>query len=131
GNEDHFHHHGGGMRHQPRGPPEARRILAPRAAIDTGARNGTGRAVAMALAQAGAHAVAADIDAALAHATAEAAGAAGPKSLGFETDVGDLGAIDRMVERAVATFCRVDILLNNARVTPRAHIMDLTATDLD
>src|SRR5262249_27811192 len=116
------------MRHQPSGGPEERMILADRVAIVTGAGNGIGRAVAMALAQAGAHVVAVDIDVALAHATAEAAG---PKSLGFETDVGDLGAIDRMVERAVATFGQVDILVNNAGVTRRAYIMDLTETDWD
>jgi len=106
-------------------------ILADRVAIVTGAGNGIGRAVAMALAQAGAHVVAVDIDGALAHAAAEAVGAAGPKSLALEADVGDLGAIDRMVERAVATFDRVDILVNNAGVTRRAHIMDLTEADWD
>jgi NAD(P)-dependent dehydrogenase (short-subunit alcohol dehydrogenase family) len=105
--------------------------LADRVAIVTGAGNGIGRAVAMALAQAGAHVVAVDIDGALAQATAEVAGAAGSKSLGFGTDVGDLGAIDRMVERAVATFGRIDILVNNAGVTRRAYIMDLTEADWD
>ena len=105
--------------------------LVDRVAIVTGAGNGIGRAVALALAREGAHVVAVDVDGKLAPAAAEAAGATGPKSLGLEADVGDLGAIDRMVERAVAAFGRIDILVNNAGVTRRAYIMDLTEADWD
>ena len=105
--------------------------LADRVAIVTGAGNGIGRAVALALAQEGAHVVAVDVDGKLAQAAAEAAGSTGPKSLGLEADVGDLDAIDRMVERAVAAFGRIDILVNNAGVTRRAYIMDLTEADWD
>jgi NAD(P)-dependent dehydrogenase (short-subunit alcohol dehydrogenase family) len=97
-------------------------------AIVTGAGNGIGRAVALALAGAGAHVVAADIDAALGKATAAACG---PRSLALETDVGDLAAIDRMVQGAVDAFGRIDVLVNNAGVTRRAYIMDLTEADWD
>jgi len=100
-------------------------------AIVTGAGNGIGRAVALALAGAGAHVVAVDIDAALGKATADAATALGPRSLALETDVGDLAAIDRMVEGAVDAFGRIDVLVNNAGVTRRAYIMDLTEADWD
>jgi NAD(P)-dependent dehydrogenase (short-subunit alcohol dehydrogenase family) len=100
-------------------------------AIVTGAGNGIGRAVALALAGAGAHVVAVDIDAALGKATAAAAAALGPRSLALETDVGDLAAIDRMVEGAVDAFGRIDVLVNNAGVTRRAYIMDLTEADWD
>jgi len=105
--------------------------LVDRVAIVTGAGNGIGRAVALALAREGAHVVAVDVDGKLAQAAAEAAGAAGPKSLGLEADVGELDAIDRMVERTVAAFGRIDILVNNAGVTRRAYIMDLTEADWD
>ena len=100
-------------------------------AIVTGAGNGIGRAVALALAGAGAHVVAVDIDAALGKATAAAAAALGPRSLALETDVGDLAAIDRMVQGAVDAFGRIDVLVNNAGVTRRAYIMDLTEVDWD
>ena len=63
--------------------------LADRVAIVTGAGTCIGRAVALALAQAGAHVVAVDIDGKLAGATAATAGG---RSLGLEVDVGDLGA---------------------------------------
>jgi short-subunit dehydrogenase involved in D-alanine esterification of teichoic acids len=39
--------------------------------------------------------------------------------------------IDRMVIKAVASFRRLDVLVNNPGVTRRAHSMDLTAEDWD
>ncbi|MGH7349033.1 MAG: SDR family NAD(P)-dependent oxidoreductase [Candidatus Rokuibacteriota bacterium] len=106
-------------------------ILADRVAIVTGAGNGIGRATALALARAGAHVVAVDVDAGAAKATADAAAGPGHRSLALDTDVGDLAAIDRMVERVMATFGRIDVLVNNAGVTRRAYIMDLTEQDWD
>ena len=106
-------------------------LLAERVAIVTGAGNGIGRATALALSRAGARVVAADVDGGAAKATADAAAALGPRSLALDTDVGDLGAIDRMVRLTVETFGRVDALVNNAGVTRRADIMDLTEQDWD
>ena len=101
--------------------------LAGRVAIVTGAGNGIGKATALALARAGAHVAAVDVDAGTAKVTADAAAALGPRSLALDTDVGDLPAIDRMVTRVMETFGRIDVLVNNAGVTRRAYIMDLTA----
>jgi len=106
-------------------------MLSEHVAIVTGAGRGIGRATAEALARAGAHVVAVDIDAAAAEATAGVVAAAGRKGLAVATDVGDLGAIDTMVRRAVETFGRIDVLVNNAGVTRRAAIMDLTEADWD
>ena len=105
--------------------------LAERVAVVTGAGNGIGRAIALALAGAGAHVAAVDVDGAAARATAEAAGKLGPRSLALDTDVGDLGAIDRMALLVMETFGRIDVLVNNAGVTRRAYIMDLTEQDWD
>jgi len=102
-----------------------------RAAIVTGAGHGIGRAIALALAEAGADVAAVDIDAAAAKATADAVAALGRRNLALDTDVGDLGAIDRMVTRVVETLGGVDVLVNNAGVTRRADIMDLTEADWD
>jgi NAD(P)-dependent dehydrogenase (short-subunit alcohol dehydrogenase family) len=102
-----------------------------RVAIVTGAGNGIGRATALALARAGAHVAAIDIDAAAAKATADAAATLGRKTLALDADVGDLGAIDAMVGRVVQAFGAIDVLVNNAGVTRRADIMDLTEADWD
>ncbi len=105
--------------------------LADRVALVTGAGKGIGRAIAEALARAGAHVAAVDIDPAAAEATASAVGASGRRGLGLAADVGDVAAIDKMVRRVVETFGQLDILVNNAGVTRRAYIMDLTEDDWD
>jgi NAD(P)-dependent dehydrogenase (short-subunit alcohol dehydrogenase family) len=106
-------------------------VLAERVAIVTGAGNGIGKAIALALAEAGAYVAAVDVDGGAAKVTADAAASRGPRSLALDTDVGDLAAIDRMVRRVTEAFGRVDILVNNAGVTRRAYIMDLTEQDWD
>ena len=103
--------------------------LADRIAIVTGAGTGIGKATALALARAGAHVAAVDIDAGLAKSAADAVSQLGRRSLAIETDVGDVAAIDAMVRRVTTAFERVDVLVNNAGVTRRAYIMDLTEAD--
>jgi NAD(P)-dependent dehydrogenase (short-subunit alcohol dehydrogenase family) len=106
-------------------------ILDDRVAIVTGAGNGIGRSTALALAQAGAHVAVVDVDAGVAKLTADAVAGLGRRSLALDIDVGDLASIDQMVQRVMATFGRVDVLVNNAGVTRRAYIMDLTEADWD
>ena len=105
--------------------------LTDRVAIVTGAGNGIGRATALALAQAGAHVVAVDVDAGAAKGAADAVAALGRRSLALDADVGDLASIDQMVQHVMATFGHIDVLVNNAGVTRRAYIMDLTEADWD
>ena len=100
-------------------------------ALVTGAGQGIGKAAAMALAAAGAHVVVADIDRQKAEATADAILARQKKALAVQADVGDLAEIDRMVRQALDRFGQIDVLLNNAGVTRRADIMDLTEADWD
>jgi len=102
-----------------------------RVAIVTGAGRGIGDAIARALAAAGAHVTAVDIDAAAAEKTASSITTLGRRGLAVGADVGDVAEIDRMVARVVETFGRVDVLVNNAGVTRRADIMDLTEADWD
>ena len=102
-----------------------------RVAIVTGAGNGIGKAIALALAEAGARVAAVDIDAAAARATANAAAKSGRRTLALDADVGDVAAIDRMVARVMEVFGQIDVLVNNAGVTRRAYIMDLTEAAWD
>jgi len=105
--------------------------LADRVAIVTGAGRGIGHATALALAAAGADVAVVDIDKGAAEATAGAVAAAGRRSLAVGADVGDVAGIDRMVSQVVHGLGRVDVLVNNAGVTRRADVMDLTEADWD
>jgi len=104
-------------------------------ALVTGAGQGIGRAIALALARAGARVMAADIDGAKAEETAGLIAAGRTPSPGtgraVAVDVGRLEDIDRMVSDTIGAFGQIDILVNNAGVTRRAHIMELTEADWD
>jgi NAD(P)-dependent dehydrogenase (short-subunit alcohol dehydrogenase family) len=100
-------------------------------ALVTGAAQGIGKAAAQALAEAGATVVVADIAGDKAEAAAEEIRATQRHALGMQADVGDLADIDRMVRRVVEAYGQIDVLVNNAGVTRRADIMDLTEADWD
>jgi NAD(P)-dependent dehydrogenase (short-subunit alcohol dehydrogenase family) len=100
-------------------------------ALVTGGGQGIGKASALALAEAGAHVVVADIDPQNAGTTVDAIMSRQRRALALQVDVGDLEQIDRMVRQTLEQFGHIDILLNNAGVTRRADIMDLTETDWD
>ena len=106
-------------------------ILTDKIALVTGAGSGIGRACAIALAEAGAHVVTIDIDGKTAAETAAAVSAFQRKGVAMQADVGDLNDIDRVVAETVKQFGRIDIAVNNAGVTRRADIMDLTEADWD
>lgn len=86
-----------------------------RVALITGSARNLGRAIAEALAQAGAAVV---INSRSSQqemeATAAAINAAGGKAIAHLADITDADAVKRMVRTAVATFGRLDILINNA-----------------
>lgn len=95
--------------------------LSGRVAIVTGASRGVGKACALALAREGADVVIAAKTVephpklpGTIHDVAKEVEALGVKALAVRTDVRDPAAIDAMVETTVATFGRVDILINNA-----------------
>jgi len=100
-------------------------------ALVTGAGTGIGEATAIALARAGASVACADIDPDAAAATAKRITDAGGRSLSVTADVGDAGQVQEMIARTVETFGRLDVLVNNAGVTRRAPIMDITEADWD
>jgi NAD(P)-dependent dehydrogenase (short-subunit alcohol dehydrogenase family) len=100
-------------------------------ALVTGAASGIGKACALALAEAGAQVVAADINAAGAQSTSDAIAAFQRQSIAVAADVGDLAQIDNMVKQTLTAYGQIDIVVNNAGVTRRADIMELTEADWD
>ena len=87
-----------------------------RVAIITGAGHGIGKAYALRLAEEGAKVVIAEIDAAAARAVAAELGAAGRQALAVATDVSDRSSVDEMARRAIESFGRIDVLVNNAAI---------------
>ena len=101
-------------------------------AIVTGAGRGIGKAIASALAQRGCQVVIAERLAELGEATAkEITNTYGQRSIAIPVDVGDLGSVKEMVEKALGEFGRIDILVNNAGVTRDNLIMRMEDSDWD
>jgi NAD(P)-dependent dehydrogenase (short-subunit alcohol dehydrogenase family) len=100
-------------------------------AIVTGAGQGIGRASAIALARAGADVVAVDINEPAVASVGQEITSLGRRALAIRADLGDLGDIDRMVSETVSTFGRLDVIVNNAGVTRKAPMMELTEADWD
>ena len=103
-----------------------------KSAIVTGAGDGIGRGIALGMASAGARVAVADIDSQAAAETVSMIDAsAASESIAITADVGDVEQIDRIVATAVERFGQLDVMVNNAGVSRRADIMDLTEEDFD
>ena len=108
--------------------------LQDKVAIVTGASQGIGRAIAVALAQAGAHLVLAkhpegrQDEIRSVQAEIEALGR---QALIVLTDVSDVAQIQGMVDQAKAAFGRIDILVNNAGWTGNSMALDVTEDEYD
>ncbi len=87
-----------------------------RVGVVTGGASGIGRALAEALARAGARVIVADLDeAGMADVVAGIRGRGGD-ALAVRTDVTDLASVQALAERAFQTYGRVHVLCNNAGV---------------
>jgi 3-oxoacyl-[acyl-carrier protein] reductase len=106
--------------------------MAGKAALVTGAQQGIGAAIAIALARAGADVAINYLDGpAQADAAAAVVRAAGRRAVTIAGDVAAPGTPGELVEKTVAAFGRIDILVNNAGVFPRVAFLDMTEADWD
>lgn len=107
------------------------RILKDKVAVITGAGSGIGRAIALALADAGTHVVVSDIQEAPARKVAEEVRSRGVRALAVVCDVAKHESVVELADRAYAEFGRVDILCNNAGISwrPFRNIWDATMAD--
>ncbi|MDM0018483.1 SDR family NAD(P)-dependent oxidoreductase [Variovorax saccharolyticus] len=101
------------------------------AAFVTGAGQGLGAAIAQGLAQAGAGVMLTDVDAAAAEAVAAGLRDAGHRCIAMALDVRDESAFERSFEAAVQHFGAVDLMVNNAALTPSTSLWDITAGEWD
>ena len=103
-------------------------------AIVTGASQGIGKAIALGLAQAGAHLVLAKFpgprNEEIAAVKAEIE-ALGRKALIVQTDVSDVAQVRALMDRTVEAFGRIDILVNNAGWTGNTLALDVTEEEYD
>jgi NAD(P)-dependent dehydrogenase (short-subunit alcohol dehydrogenase family) len=105
--------------------------LTGKVALVTGAARGIGRAIALACAAAGADiALGLSEEASGGELAAEIA-RMGRKALPLQLDVTRMDQIGQAVERVLATFGRIDVLVNNVGVGPENPAEKVTEEDFD
>jgi NAD(P)-dependent dehydrogenase (short-subunit alcohol dehydrogenase family) len=99
---------------------QARESLANRVAIVTGGSRGIGQAIARRLAAEGARVVIAARTASDAERAAGEVVAAGGEALAVACDVSSVADVERLVAETLEQFGRIDIVVNNAGISPRS-----------
>jgi NAD(P)-dependent dehydrogenase (short-subunit alcohol dehydrogenase family) len=102
-----------------------------RTALVTGAARGLGRAIALALANAGADVALGLRDVRSGDALADEIVKLGRRPLPLQMDVGKLGEIAAAAEKAIGHFGQIDILVNNVGIGPEGPVENVTEKEFD
>lgn len=105
--------------------------LKERVALVTGGGNGIGRATALRLASEGAQVAVADIQLQAAQEVVKEIQATGKEAIAIDVNVAEWTAADEATQTVVATFGRLDILINNAGINRDAMASKLTENQWD
>lgn len=104
--------------------------LSGKVALITGGSRGLGRAMALAFARAGADVVIVSRKFDSCQAVAAEVAALGRRALPLACHVGEWRALDALVEKAYACFERIDVLVNNAGMSPLYASLDAVSEAL-
>ncbi|HXF65538.1 MAG TPA: 3-oxoacyl-ACP reductase FabG [Burkholderiales bacterium] len=105
--------------------------LQDKVAIITGAGRGIGQATAVKFAREGAKVVVCDLHPEWIEETVRLCKETRGDAFGFVADVRDMRALERMVEKTVARWGRVDCLVNNAGIVMDAQLKNMTEEQFD
>jgi 2-deoxy-D-gluconate 3-dehydrogenase len=108
-----------------------RYYLEKKVAVVTGSGQGLGKWIALGLAEAGADILVADLVGKNAKETSKEIENLGRKTVFMEMDVGNIDAVNRMMETAARELGSLDILVNNAGVNVHKKALDITSEDFD
>jgi len=100
-------------------------------AFVTGAAQGIGKSIALALAKEGADIVVSDINLESATQTSQEVQALGVKSMALKSNVADLCDVEEGVKQAAAQMGKIDILINNAGITKDTLLIRMKKEDWD
>jgi NAD(P)-dependent dehydrogenase (short-subunit alcohol dehydrogenase family) len=105
------------------------KALTGKTALITGGSKGLGKAMALALAEAGARLVLVSRDLEKLNATAEEIRALGTQADVFQADITDATAIEQLAGAVKDRFGKIQILINNAGINNRKPVTDFTLAE--
>ena len=105
--------------------------LKDKVAVITGAAQGLGKAIALALAAEGANVVIADIDIEKADMVLEQIKTNNAKGIAVKVDVSCSNDVAQLVNRTIQEFGKIDIVVNNAGICPRTKFEQISEKEWD